>query len=105
MRAEGAQVFPGSGHQTPELDKIARIWTDDGWLCLAVVRDLYSRRVIGYAMSKRIDRARVISALRMALFRRQYLRGVIVHSDRGKPVLLSGLSSITQSTRIDWQHA
>ena len=62
---------------------ITYIWTDDGWLYLAVVLDLYSRRVVGYAMSNRIDRALVISALRMALFRRQYPRGVIVHSDRG----------------------
>lgn len=62
---------------------ITYVWTDEGWLYLAVVLDLYSRRVVGYALNPRIDRALVIAALRMALFRRQFPRGVIVHSDRG----------------------
>ena len=62
---------------------ITYVWTDEGWLYLAVVLDLYSRLVVGYALSHRIDRALVISALQMALFRRQYPRGVILHSDRG----------------------
>jgi len=62
---------------------ITYVWTDEGWLYLAVVLDLYSRRVVGYALSHRIDRALVIAALRMALFRRKFPRGVIVHSDRG----------------------
>jgi len=62
---------------------ITYVWTDEGWLYLAVVLDLYSRLVVGYALSHRIDRALVISALQMALFRRHYPRGVILHSDRG----------------------
>lgn len=62
---------------------ITYVWTDEGWLYLAVVLDLYSRLVVGYALSARIDRALVIAALRMALFRRKFPQGVIVHSDRG----------------------
>ena len=59
------------------------IATDEGWLYLAVVLDLYSRLVVGWSMSERMTAPLVCDALRMALFRRQRPRGVIVHSDRG----------------------
>lgn len=62
---------------------ITCIDTAQGWLYLAVVLDLYSRRVVGWSMSDRMTAALVCDALRMALFRRQRPRGVIVHSDRG----------------------
>ena len=62
---------------------ITYIATDEGWLYLAVVVDLYSRLVVGWSMSERMTSTLVCDALRMALFRRQRPRGVIVHSDRG----------------------
>jgi putative transposase len=62
---------------------ITYIGTDEGWLYLAVVLDLYSRRVVGWSMGERMTAALVCDALRMALFRRHRPRGVIVHSDRG----------------------
>ena len=62
---------------------ITCISTDEGWLYLAVVMDLYSRRVVGWSMSARMTATLVCDALRMAIFRRQRPRGVIVHSDRG----------------------
>jgi len=62
---------------------ITYIATDEGWLYLAVVLDLYSRLVIGWSMSDRMTSTLTCDALRMALFRRQRPRGVIVHSDRG----------------------
>ena len=62
---------------------ITYIATDEGWLYLAVVLDLYSRLVVGWSMSERMTSTLVCDALRMALFRRQRPRGVIVHSDRG----------------------
>lgn len=62
---------------------ITYIATDEGWLYLAVVLDLYSRLVVGWSMSERMTAPLVCDALRMALFRRQRPRGVIVHSDRG----------------------
>ena len=62
---------------------ITYLWTDEGWLYLAVVLDLYSRRVIGWAMSERMTADLVCDALRMALWRRGNPSGVIVHSDRG----------------------
>jgi len=62
---------------------ITYLWTDEGWLYLAVVIDLFSRQVVGFAMSERMTRKLVIDALRMAWFRRRPASGLIFHSDRG----------------------
>jgi putative transposase len=59
------------------------IQTDEGLLYLAVVIDLFSRRVIGWAMSETMDTALVESALRMALLGRQPPVGLLHHSDQG----------------------
>jgi putative transposase len=57
--------------------------TQQGWLYLAVLIDLYSRRVVGWAMSEHIDTALVMSALSMAVTQRKPARGLIHHTDRG----------------------
>lgn len=62
---------------------ITYVWTRQGWLYLAVVIDLYSRAVVGWAMAPRMTQELVCNALMMALFRRGFPKGVIVHSDRG----------------------
>ena len=62
---------------------ITYVWTDEGWLYLAAILDLFSRRVVGLAMSERIDRALVIEALRVAVGRRMPDAGLLHHSDRG----------------------
>ena len=62
---------------------ITYIWTTEGWLYLAVLLDLYSRKVVGWALSHRVDAALVQEALRMALGRRKPAVGLIHHSDRG----------------------
>jgi transposase InsO family protein len=62
---------------------ITYIWTEEGWLYLAVVLELYSRRVIGWAIAERMTASLVCDALMMALWRRRMPKGVIVHSDRG----------------------
>ena len=62
---------------------ITYVWTDEGWLYLAVVIDLFSRQVVGFSMGERMTRALVIDALRMAWFRRRPAPGLIFHSDRG----------------------
>lgn len=56
---------------------------DNGFVYLAVIMDLFSRKIIGWAISKRIDGDLALSALRMAIRRRQPPPGVIHHSDRG----------------------
>lgn len=62
---------------------ISYIWTREGWLYLAVVLDLYSRRVIGWAVSNRMKRDLAIRALEMAVALRKPPKGCIHHSDRG----------------------
>ncbi len=55
----------------------------EGWLYLAVVLDLYSRKVVGYALADHMRAERVCDALKAALGRRGMPRGVLVHTDRG----------------------
>lgn len=62
---------------------ITYLWTQEGWLYLAVVLDLFSRQVVGWSMSQRMTRELVKDALRMAYWRRKPGSGVIFHSDRG----------------------
>ena len=62
---------------------ITYIWTDEGWLYLSVLLDLYSRKVVGWAMSSHIDTDLVQHALEMALGRRRPSAGLVHHSDRG----------------------
>jgi putative transposase len=62
---------------------ITYIPTAEGWLYLAVLIDLFSRRIVGWAMSAHPDRFLVLAALEMALETRQPPPGLIVHSDRG----------------------
>lgn len=62
---------------------ITYIWTQQGWLYLAVVMDLFSRRIVGWAMQETLHRSLVLSALEMALVARQPAPGLLHHSDRG----------------------
>jgi len=62
---------------------ITDLWTREGWLYLAVIIDLFSRKVIGWAMSSRMKASLVMDALSMAYWRRKPARGLIHHSDRG----------------------
>ncbi len=64
------------------LTDITYLATLEGWLYLAVILDLFSRRVIGYAMSEQIDRHLVLTALAEALRQRPGAHHVIHHSDR-----------------------
>lgn len=62
---------------------ITYIWTRQGWLYLAVVMDLYSRKIIGWAMAPTMATELVARALQMALQHRCPLPGLLLHSDRG----------------------
>lgn len=84
-------VAPNRLDQNFATDHPDQVWTADitfiptgeGWLYLAVVLDLYTRQVVGWAMRERMTKDLVIDALRMAWFRRRPPSGVIHHSDRG----------------------
>ncbi|ELJ4893519.1 IS3 family transposase [Escherichia coli] len=62
---------------------ITYLRTDEGWLYLAVVIDLWSRAVIGWSMSSRMTAQLACDALQMALWRRKRPENIIVHTDRG----------------------
>jgi transposase InsO family protein len=62
---------------------ITYVPTSDGWLYLAVIIDLFSRRIVGWAMSDRIDQQLTRSAMLMALGKRLPVKSLMVHSDRG----------------------
>lgn len=62
---------------------ISYVWTAEGWLYLAVVLDLYSRAVIGWAMGPHLTADLATDALTMALWRRKPKAGLLHHSDRG----------------------
>jgi putative transposase len=62
---------------------IAYIWTCEGWLYLAVILDLHSRWVVGWAVSNRTKRDLAIRALKIAIAFRAPLEGCIHHTDRG----------------------
>ena len=62
---------------------ITYVWTAEGWLYVAVLLDLYARKVVGWAMSSHVDAALVQEALRMALGRRRPSAGLMHHADRG----------------------
>jgi putative transposase len=62
---------------------VTYVWTEEGWWYTSVLLDLYSRKVVGWAMSDHIDTQLVTDALEMALGRRQPDAGLIHQSDRG----------------------
>lgn len=62
---------------------ISYVWTFEGWLYLAVVMDLYSRQIVGWAMNKRMKKQLVLDALAMAYWQRKPPKGLLHHSDRG----------------------
>ncbi len=62
---------------------ITYIWTREGWMFLAAIMDLFSRRVVGWSMDSRIDQTLVLEALGVALRTRQPKPGLLHHSDRG----------------------
>ena len=75
--------FTATAPNTKWTTDITYVWTREGWLYLAVVIDLYSRFIVGWAMSERMTRGLVMDALKMAIWRRKPGKGLIHHSDRG----------------------
>jgi putative transposase len=63
--------------------EITYLWTQEGWLYLAVILDLFSRAIVGWALSTQITRQLPLQALTMALGRRHPPPGLLHHSDRG----------------------
>ena len=77
------QDFNVDAPDTVWVTDITYIRTHEGWLYLAVVIDLYSRKVIGWSMKSRMQTTLVLDALLMAVWRRKPGNRVIIHSDQG----------------------
>ncbi|MEK7836440.1 MAG: IS3 family transposase, partial [candidate division NC10 bacterium] len=77
------QNFAASKPNTVWVSDITYVWTSEGWLYLAMILDLYSRQIVGWAMSDRLTSDFVIKALYQAIGRRRPAFGCILHSDRG----------------------
>ena len=76
------QFQPSAKNQVWTTD-ITYLWTAQGWVYLAVVIDLYSRRVVGWHCDRQMTKSLVIRALMMAINLRQPPKGLLHHSDRG----------------------
>lgn len=77
------QDFTATGPNQKWGADISYVWTREGWLYLAVIIDLFARRVVGWATSHRLHRDLALSALRPALAIRRPPAGLIHHADRG----------------------
>jgi len=75
--------FTALGPNQCWVSDITYIRTREGWLYLATIMDLYSRKIVGWAMGDRLTQDLVIKALKMATERRRPSRGLLLHSDRG----------------------
>jgi len=84
-------IAPNRLAQAPKATAPNQLWvadityieTKEGWLYLAAILDLYSRKIVGWAMSERIDTVLVLKALAMALLHRRPPAKLLFHTDRG----------------------
>ncbi len=84
-------VFPNLLNRKFKVNAPNKVWVADityirtfeGWLYLAAVMDLYSRKIVGWSMSETINTELALSALKMAIHRRKPAKGLMHHSDRG----------------------
>jgi putative transposase len=85
--------FTASGPNAKWVSDTTFVWTSEGWLYVAVVLDLFSRLVVGWAMSEHNDEELVSRALDMALLRRDPPAEMLLHSDQGSPYTSHGYQS------------
>tara|TARA_B110000091_G_scaffold134180_1_gene143640 strand:+ start:524 stop:967 length:444 start_codon:yes stop_codon:yes gene_type:complete len=79
---------------------ITYIWTREGWLYLAVVIDLFSRKVVGWAMDRNMEASLVNDALLMAIWQRKPSSGLIWHTDRGSQYASTSHRKIIEQHKI-----
>jgi transposase InsO family protein len=95
-----ARKFEVPAPNTTWVTDITYVWTREGWLYLAAILDLFSRRVVGWSMSEEITRQLALDALKTALLRRQPPRGLIHHSDRGSQYASSDYRRLLKANGI-----
>ena len=92
-----AQQFQASRPNEKWVSDITYVWTREGWLYLAVVMDLYSRRIVGWALARTQETTLVVAALQMAIGRRQPPFGTVHHSDRGSQYASAQYQAVLQA--------
>jgi len=80
---------------------ITYIWTLGGWVYLAAVMDLFSRRIVGWSLSQTLETALVTEALQRALTSRRPATGLLHHSDRGSQYASSAFRALLHSWHIE----
>src|ERR1700756_1112975 len=111
---DSAHDEPIAPHRLAELPAASRrdqLWasdityvqTEEGWLYLAVIMDLYSRRIVGWAFAHHLGTELVAAALTMALVHRRPPQGLIHHSDRGVQYASARLSELAQGSARNCQ--
>jgi transposase InsO family protein len=94
------QDFSAAAPNQKWTSDISYVWTDEGWLYLAVVMDLYSRAIVGWSMNQRMTQQLVCDALTMALFRRRFPKKTIIHSDRGSQYCSKRYQQLIRNNRL-----
>ncbi len=94
------QEFHASEPDTKWLTDITAVWTAEGWLYLAAVLDVYSRRVVGWSMGQHRDEALVCHAFEMAVACRGPKAGLLHHSDRGSQYTSAGYQALLKQYGI-----
>jgi putative transposase len=94
------QDFSAAAVNTKWITDITYVATEEGWLYLSAIEDVYSRMIVGWAMSAHIDEALITSALRMALARRSPISELIHHSDRGSQYTSHGYQELLHAHGI-----
>jgi len=79
---------------------ITYLWTKKGWLYLAVVMDVYSRKIVGWSLGSSLSAELVINALRMAILHRNPEQGIILHSDRGSQYTSISVRELLKNYKI-----
>ena len=94
------QNFSATHANEKWVSDITYILTDEGWLYLAAVMDLYSRKLIGWSLSERMTSKLVIDALQTALWNRGMPKNVIVHSDRGSQYCSAAYQDLMRENKL-----
>jgi len=94
------QNFSVSEQNKIWVSDITYIWTSAGWLYLAVILEFFSRKVVGWSMSKSMSANLIKSAIRQALLNRIPAEGMIFHSDRGSQYASESVKFLLKQNKI-----
>lgn len=94
--------FAASAPNQKWLADFTYIWTAEGWLYVAVVLDLFARRVVGWSMKAERDASLVVDALLMAVWRRGKADDLLHHSDQGSQYTSDEFQRLLEANDITW---